>query len=73
MYKTIWFIKNGEIKTQLTYYHFGKEPKFPTWYMEAGDIYEIEMAWNLKLVYTPKMFFNCLFHQFIEILERKEK
>ena len=64
MYKTVWFINDGEFKTKLTYYHFGKEPKFPTWYMEEGHVYEIEMAWNLKLVHTPTIFLKCLFHEY---------
>lgn len=66
MYKTIWLINddNGN-KTKLTWYHFGKEPKFPTWYMEKGIVYEIEMAWNLKLVPTLNSFFKCLFHEYI--------
>ena len=62
MYKTIWNINYGEFKTKLTWYHFGKKPKFPTWYMEEGTAYEIEMVWNLKLVCTPKTFIKSLFH-----------
>ena len=64
MYKTVWMIKSltENITTELTWYHFGKEPKFPSWYMEEGETYEIEMIWNLKLIYTPKMFFRCLTH-----------
>lgn len=65
MYKTIWHINDGEFETELTWYHFGKEPKFPTWYMEDGIIYEIEMIWNLKLVFTLITFFKCLFHKYI--------
>lgn len=65
MYKTIWTINEGENKTELTYYHFGKEPKFPTWYMEEGRVYEIEMDWNLKLMHTPRLFFKCLFHDYV--------
>lgn len=65
MYKTIWYINDGEFETELTWYHFGKEPKFPTWYMEDGIIYEIEMIWNLKLVFTLITFFKCLFHKYI--------
>ena len=62
MYKTVWSIYyNGE-KTELTWYHFGSAPKFPTWYMEANTVYEIEMIWNLKLLHTPKLFFRCLTH-----------
>lgn len=65
MYKTIWFINDGKSKIEFTYYHFGKEPKFPSWYMEEGIVYEIEMVWNIKLVSTPKIFFKCLFQQWI--------
>ena len=65
MYKTIWLINDGEYKTVLTYYHFGKEPNFPTWYMEAENIYEIEMIWNVKLARSLKAFLNCLFHHYI--------
>lgn len=66
MYKTVWQINYEEFKTELTYYHFGKEPKFPSWYMqEENTIYEIEMKWNLKLVRTHKMFFKCLFRDWI--------
>ena len=64
MYKTIWLINDGEFKTELTYYHFGKEPKFPTWYMEEGHAYEIKMIKNLKLRHTPKRFLNCLFREY---------
>ena len=65
MYKTIWLINDGKFKTEFTYYHFSKEPKFPSWYMQKDIAYEIEMVWNLKLVRTPKMFFKCLFHEYI--------
>lgn len=62
MYKTIWTVINLEtnIKTIVTYYHFGKEPKFPSSYMEKDTIYEIEMGFNNKLLNTPKIFFKCL-------------
>lgn len=62
MYKTVWNIYDGEYKTELTWYHFGKKPKFPTWYMEEDKVYKIEMIWNIKLIHTPKMFFKCLIH-----------
>jgi len=67
MTKTIWMItnQNDNTKTELTYYHFGKEPKFPSWYMEEKHIYTIEMTWNLKLIKTPIIFLKCLFHQYI--------
>ncbi len=64
MYKTIWFINYGEFKTELTYYHFGKEPKFPSWYMEEGTTYGIYMVRNLKLRHTPITFFKCLFREY---------
>lgn len=64
MYKTIWHIYDGESKTELTWYHFGKEPKFPAWYMEESKVYEIEMVWNVKLLCTPKLFLKCLFHEY---------
>ena len=64
MYKTVWLINTKEFKTEFTYYHFGKEPKFPSWYMEEGTAYEIEMVWNLKLMRTPTIFFKCLFHEY---------
>ena len=65
MYKTIWLINTEESRTEFTYYHFGKEPKFPSWYMQEGTVYEIEMEWNVKLVRTPATFLNCLFHHYI--------
>ncbi len=64
MFKTIWSINDGESRTELTYYHFGKEPKFPSWYMQEGIAYEIEMVWNLKLIHTPKLLFKCLFREY---------
>ena len=64
MYKTVWFINDGESKTEFSYYHFGKEPKFPTWYMQEGIVYEIEMLWNWRLEHTIKLFFKCLFHEY---------
>ena len=62
MYKTIWSVINLEtnIRTIVTYYHFGKEPKFPTLYMKEDIAYEIEMDFNFKLLNTPKLFFKCL-------------
>ena len=59
MYKTIWLIKDDKNKTQFTQYHFGKTPQFPKWYMEENHIYEIEMLWNFKLIFTFKIFFKC--------------
>lgn len=67
MYKTVWMIKDlaDNTKTELTWYHFGKEPKFPTWYMEANKVYEIEMLWNHKLISTLNTFIKCLTHTYI--------
>ena len=62
MYKTVWIINDENSKIKLTYYHFGKSPQFPPRYMQAELFYETEMLWNVPLVYTPKMFFKCLFH-----------
>lgn len=66
MYKTTWAIKDldANTETELVYYHFGKDPKFPTWYMEEGHSYEIEMIWNLKLLHTVPAFFKCLTHSY---------
>lgn len=68
MTKTVWYITDETDKTtaiEFTYYHFGKEPKFPTWYMEANHVYTIEMIRNLKLVANIKTFFKCLTHFYI--------
>lgn len=70
MYKTVWFInwedeKENKGKTELTYYHFGKAPKFPNWYMEENSVYTIEMIWNFKLIVRPSIFIDCLFHHYI--------
>lgn len=63
MYKTTWAIKdsNNDV-TILTYYHFGKNPQFPSWYMGNNRVYEIEVLWSVKLLHTPVMFFKCLTH-----------
>ena len=66
MYKTIWAIKiDGTETVELTYYHFGRTPRFPSWYMEEGYWYEIEMLWNFKLNVSIKTFCKCLFHNYI--------
>jgi len=63
MYKTTWMIRdNDNDLTKLTYYHFGKNPQFPSWYMENNQVYEVEMLGNFKLLHTPKLFFKCLTH-----------
>ena len=70
MYKTVWLITDDtemdKHTTELTYYHFGKEPKFPTWYLEGEPhFYTIEMVWNTKLINKPSIFLNCLFNHYI--------
>lgn len=71
MYKTIWFIDDGEFKTKFTQYHFNKEPRFPAWYMEEGKVYTIELMWNLKLLNTLELFLKCLFkHYKIEGIDK---
>ena len=67
MTKTIWIIidETDNTKTEFTYYHFGKEPKFPAWYMEKDHVYTIEMIWNFKLCNTFKIFLKCLTHSYV--------
>ena len=67
MYKTIWNIldETDNCETILVYYHFGKNPKFPTWYMEENHSYSIEMEWNVKLVNNLEIFMKCLFKSYI--------
>jgi hypothetical protein len=66
MYKTIWAVKDESeretFRTELTLYHFGKTPKFPSWYMEENHVYEIEMLWNFKLEMRFHLFIKCLTH-----------
>ena len=67
MRKTQWYIFNetSNTETELTYYHFGATPKFPSWYMEEGNVYTIEMIFSFKLLKTPSLFLKCLFHRFV--------
>ena len=67
MTKTTWYItdETDNTITELTYYHFGKEPKFPSWYMEENHVYTIEMIWNFKLLKTPTLFLKCLTNFYI--------
>lgn len=67
MARTTWLITDfsENSKTELIYYHFGKEPKFPTWYMKENHIYQIKMTWNFKLLWNLKLFFKCLTHSCI--------
>ena len=64
MTKTIWIIidETKHVTSEFVYYHFGKKPKFPTWYMQENHIYSIEMLGNFKLVVSIKTFFKCLTH-----------
>lgn len=64
MYKTIWCVYDEYDKTELSFYHFGQEPRFLSWYLEEGTVYEIEMLWNIALIPTVKAFFKCLFHKY---------
>lgn len=67
MYKTIWKIydTNEATTTRMTYYHFGKEQKFPSWYMGDNHNYLIRSESNLKLKYTLVHFIKCLYHYWI--------
>ena len=68
MYKTVWNIeyeeKGYKQEVKFIQYHFGKTPKFPSWYMEENRVYTIEILWNIK-VYEPSAFMKCFFHQYI--------
>lgn len=61
MYKTIWLINYDKYSVEFTQYHFSREPKFPSWYMEEGHVYTVELLWNFKCVFTLKLLFKCLF------------
>lgn len=70
MYKTVWCIDSEDMegkktRTELTYYHFGKTPKFPNWYMEENYVYTIEMIWSFKLIVRPQIFIKCLTHYYV--------
>ena len=69
MYKTVWIIidesDDGTYKTELNFQHFGKNPKFPTWYMEENHSYTIEKIWTFHLIVRPSIFFKCLTHQYV--------
>ena len=65
MYRTVWEIRYNGVKTILTYCHFGKTPKFPTWYMQANTVYEIKMVWNLEVIFNFRTFMECLTHTYI--------
>lgn len=69
MYKTVWAVKDeseqGTFKTELTLYHFGKTPRFPSWYMEENHVYQIEMLWNFELEMRFHLFIKCLTHCYV--------
>ena len=67
MTQTIWGINNHTegITAELVYYHFGKEPKFPAWYMEKDRVYTIEVIRQYKLSKTFGCFFKCLTRAYI--------
>ena len=71
MYKTIWNITLDDstgnlINDKLTYYHFGKTPKFPKQYLNTDKYtFTITILWNFKIVFTANTFVKCLTHFFI--------
>ena len=66
MYKTVWLINwEDGTKTELSFYHFGKTPKFPTWYFEPEHVYSVEMLWNVRLIPCIASFYKCLSHAYI--------
>ena len=67
MRKTMWLIidETEQTVTKLTYYHFGKDPKFPSWYMESNHEYKIETLSSFELIKTIELFFKCLTHFYI--------
>lgn len=74
MYRTTWIITDesdeGTFDIELTLYHFGKSPKFPSWYMQENHAYKIEMIWTFGLIVRPSIFFKCLTHHYV-IKERR--
>lgn len=65
MYKTLWRVKSEQDNTLLVFYHFGKRPYFSPYFLEEDKCYEIEAIWTLKLIFTFKIFFKCLFHNYV--------
>lgn len=64
MYVSQWIIKHNNVLTLFAYYHFGKEPKFPSWYMnEKENPYEITLGKTYKL--DIRYFTKCLFHHYL--------
>ena len=64
MYKTIWLINYDKYSVEFTQYHFGREPKFPSWYMEEGHVYTIELLWNHKCIPTLNLLLKCIFKSY---------
>lgn len=66
MRKTVWMIiDEADDKTELTYYHFGKDPQFPSWYMEKDHSYTIQMMYNFRLITRWSTFYKCLTHRYV--------
>ena len=67
MTRTTWMItdETTNTKIELVYYHFGKEPKFPAWYMKEGHNYIVKMILNFRLLDSLSTFFKCLTHYWI--------
>jgi len=72
MYKSIWYITEGNETNKFTYYHFGKNAQFPKWYMEEDHYYEIELLGTFKLIFSPCIFLKCLKHSYCaKIISKK--
>ena len=69
MYKTTWSIEYKEEghkqRVILSQYHFGKTPRFPSWYMENNQVYTIGIAWKIKIGFSFSTFMKCLFHHYV--------
>ena len=66
MYKTSWLYETKDAKITIFYYHFGKNPQFPHWYLPESDCdYTIELIASYKLIVSPTIFLKCLFHHCI--------
>ena len=64
MRKTIWDITDNTEKIKLSWYHFGKAPQFPKWFLEENHIYIIKMVCNDKLPWRLNIFMRCLTHTY---------
>lgn len=68
MYKTVWYVCGEKTTKEITYYHFGKELKFPTKILDGACAYVVELDINLKLVPCLETFMKCLRHK-VKIIE----